>query len=542
MARSKKTTPAARARKAVAQNSAGTLPASTGTTRTYPVYQPWNSKAIETMSKSRDKVQISRFLQDKIPQLEYACQQLPREACGKGIGLKSISTNPDFRKAATALFRTWADSSAVDLRKEQTFYELQPRWLSAMLGDGECFPQMVIDEARAKEWSLTDRSRRALQIQTLLRDQLTNGTQTNIQLNEGRWVDGLQFNKLDQLTTVRVNLDTQTLGRSTKYLDVPVYNALGGKMIFHLKNNRRFNQYHGDPAVYQSNEDLLDVLDLKALRKHSAKVRATLMGATTTPTGKVLNCMEGVMTGEQTGTPATDTGRRFMEIGEGAVFLPLTTSETMEFFMSEKEAVPFRDILQDLLHPFIFTFGYPPEWIFMRGKVGGTEYRGLIEQVRRAHQNLRLLLAPLLQWVWEKVIGNAMMPGGPLYPFADVTDWAAVDQVPDADPSVDLGRDNRADMTRLDANLMTAEDYIESRTGHDSQSIRQASIIEKLDDVHFAIREGEKRGIPASIATILAIPTPKLQAASGLVAALSPETIAEDLATTKPAPAENPIE
>lgn len=214
----------------------------------------------------------------------------------------------------------------------------------------------------------------------------------------------------------------------------------------------------------------------------------------------------------------------------------------MEFFMSEKEAVPFRDILQDLLHPFIFTFGYPPEWIFMRGKVGGTEYRGLIEQVRRAHQNLRLLLAPLLQWVWEKVIGNAMMPGGPLYPFADVTDWAAVDQVPDADPSVDLGRDNRADMTRLDANLMTAEDYIESRTGHDSQSIRQASIIEKLDDVHFAIREGEKRGIPASIATILAIPTPKLQAASGLVAALSPETIAEDLATTKPAPAENPIE
>lgn len=530
---------AAKAPRTVAQNSAGNLPASTGVLRTYPVMQPWNSKQIEQMQRSRDVVQISRFLQDKIPQLEYACQQLPAEACGQGTHLKSISTNLDFRKAATDFFKLWGDSSAVDLRKQDTFYSLQPKWLSAMLGEGECLQQVVVDAEKSQSWSLHDRSRRALQIQTLLRDQLTSGSQSITQVIDGRWIDGLQFNGLDQLVNVRVNTSTgSTFAPPTSYQDIPVYNALGGRMIFHLKNTRRFNQYHGLPAVFQSNEDLLDFLDLKALRKHSAKVRATLMGATTTRDGKVIASMQGVMASEQTGTPATDTGRRFMEVSEGAVFLPMSDSETFQFFTSSTEAVPFRDILQDLLYPFIFTFGYPPEWIFMRGKVGGTEYRGLLEQVRRAHQKLRLILRPLLQWIWEKVIGNAMAPGGPLAQYADVSDWSSIEFVDDPDPSVDLGRDNKADLERIDANLMTNEDYVESRTGQDADEVSRAAITEKLSNVQFAIAEGSKRGIPASIAIILAIPTPKLQAASGLVSALSPETIAADLekvSTTAPA-------
>lgn len=524
-------TPRSTAKKRGPQNSAGNLPASTGSTRTYPVYQPWSSKEIERMQKSRDRVQISRFLQEKIPQLEYACQSLPREATGKGIALKSVSANRDFAKAATAHFRLWADSPAVDLRKEKTFYDLQPRWLSAMLGEGECLPQIVMGDETTQQWSLHDRSRRAIQIQTFLRDQLTSGAQSTQQLTDGRWMDGLKFNQLEQLETVRINTSTGPLySQPTQFTDIQVYNQFGQKTIFHLKNDRRFNQYHGDPTIFQSNEDLLDYLDLKALRKHSAKVRSTLMGATTTRDGKTLKSMQNIMVSEQTGTPATDTGRRFVEIGEGAVFLPMSTDEAFNFFTSTTEAVPFRDILQDLLYPFIFGFGYPPEWIFMRGKVGGTEYRGLIEQVRRAHQNLRLLLQPLLQWIWEKVIGNAMMKGGALEQFATVEDWAAVDQIADPDPSVDLGRDNKGDMERMDANLLTAADYIEARYGHDADTVRKASVREKIDLVAYAIEYGKTVKVPSSIATILAIPSPKLQAASGLVAALSPETIAADLA------------
>ena len=542
MAKKSRRTSAAKAPAFQPQNNAGNLPASTGSARTYPIWQPWNSKAIEQMVRTRDQVQISRFLQEKIPQLEYACQSLPREAIGKGIGLKSVSVNTDFRKAATALFKVWADSPAVDIRKESTFYQLQSRWLSALLGDGECFPQMVLDADKSQEWSLHDRSRRALQVQTLLRDQLTSGTLNTNELSAGRWLDGLQFNKLDQLTTVRVNLTTGQFNQPAQFTDIQVYNALGQRTIFHLKNNRRFNQYHGSPACFQSNEDLLDILDLKALRKHSAKVRASLLGATTTRDGKALNAMQAVMAAENIPDPnntgqIVDSQRRFVEIGEGAVFIPMSDQETMTFFNSQTEAVPFREIIQDLLYPFIFTFGYPPEWIFMRGKVGGTEYRGLVQQVARAHQNLRNLLQPLLQWIWEKIIGNAMMKGGPLEQFWNVEDWSAIDFIADPDPSVDLGRDDKADQTRIDANQLTAADYIEKNSGHDAATVQQASVMEKLSLVAYAIAEGKKIGIPASIATILAIPSPKLQAAAGLIAALSPDSIAADLSSLDTPPA-----
>ena len=505
------------------------LPASTGTYRTLPTYRTWSSKQLEGMSASRDRVQISRFLQEEIPVVGYCITALPKEAIGKGIGLKSISANPEFRAAATALYKAWATSRAVDLRKEGTLFELQSRWLSAILGDGEAFVQKVADNTPlTADWTLADKSRRRLQLQTLLRDQLTNNGLTTLDAKTGRWIDGLQYNALDQLLTLRVITDDTTLGSNPKTLPVPAAN------VFHLKENIRFNQYHGIPFVFRSNKDLLDVLDLKAIRKHAAKIRSALLGATTTRDGKVPNAMQAAMAAEKLGTPATDTGKRFMEIADGAVMIPLADGETMNFFQGG-EAIPFKQILEELTNPFVFGLGYPVEWIFSMGSLGGTAFRGVIEKVRRAHENLRALLYPFLQWTWEWVIADAMMPGGALAQFATVADWNEIDFVTDPDPSVDLGRDHRADMERLRANAGTMEDYVESRTGGSGLSVRHARIDEKLDDVRYAIARAtgiqpEAVKIPASIATLLAIDPIQLQAMSGLAATLTPETIAADLA------------
>ena len=503
------------------------LPTSTGGVRVSPTWQPWSSKRLESMSRNRDLVQVSRFLQEKIPQLSYCIQQLPREAIGKGIGLKSISANKDFRRDATKLFQAWADSRAVDIRKENTFYQLQPRWLSAILGEGECFTQKISAAFEgALEWSLNDKNRRRLQLQTILRDQLTNGTVSGKDTQLNRWMDGLKFNAFDQLELIRVNQDDSLLG-STKFTDISAAN------VFHLVHKDRFNQYHGNPWIFRSNEDLLDVLDLKAIRKHSAKIRAALLGATVTRDGNAPNAIQAAMASEKTGTPATDTGRRFMEISEGAVMIPLANGETMNFFQGG-EAIPFKDILEQLIHPFVFGLGYPVEWIFGMGNLGGTAYRGLIEKVRRAHQNLRQILHPFLQWSWEWIISDAMLPGGPLAQYAQVDDWNAIDFIADPDPSVDLGRDHKADMDRLDENLLTVEDYIESRTGGSGEAVRYAAIDEKLDSLRYAIAQAtgtpkEKVVIPASLAALLAIPSRKLQAAAGIVPSLMPETIAQDL-------------
>jgi len=509
-----------------------------GSYRTTPRYAPWSLKSVERMQRSKNLVEISRFLQSEegIPQVRYGIQQLPREAVGKGIGCKSISQDLAFRRDATALFKKWAESPAIDIRKEHSLFAIQPMLLSAMLGDGELFILPVYEPAGAA-WSLNDRSRRAFQIQLVSRDQLTNGDIKSTDARTLRWFDGLQYNALDQLQLLRLNQDAEATGytASKKFTDVPAVNGMGHRNIFHLKDPTRIHQYHGDPIIFASGRDLLDSLDLKALRKHSAKVRAALLGATTTRDGKMLNAMQQIAVAEQSGSPAADTGRRFVEVAEGAVFLPLSDNESFNFFNNPQEGIPFRDILADLIHPFLFELKYPPEWIFTRGKVGGVEYRGLLQQVARAHEGLRARLYPFLEWLWEKVIGTAMMPGGPLFQYANVPDWNQIDFVTDPDPTVDAGRDNKADLENLGENLITPDDFIERRTGMDGEAVRHAAIQQKLNSIRFAISQAtgtpiDQVKIPASIAIALGMGLKTLQAAAGTLNTLSPETLATDIA------------
>jgi hypothetical protein len=405
-----------------------------------------------------------------------------------------------------------------------------------MLGDGELFIHPIYEPLGAA-WSLNDRSKRAFQLQLITRDQLTNGTVNSNEARTNRWMDGLQYNGLDQLLTLRLNQDADATGfyGSKNYTDIAAVNSLGHRNIFHLKDPTRIHQYHGDPVIFASGRDLLDSLDLKSLRKHSAKVRASLLGATTTRDGKMLNAMQQIALAEQTGTPATDSGRRFVEVAEGAVFLPMSDNESFNFFNNPQEGIPFRDILADLMHPFMFELKYPPEWIFTRGKVGGVEYRGLLQQVARAHEGLRARLYPFLEWLWEKVIGTAMMPGGPLAQFAGIEDWNQIDFVTDPDPTVDAGRDKRADLESLGENLIAPDDLIERSTGQDGEAVRHAAIDQKLDSIRYAIARAkgiplDQVEIPASVALAIGMGLKTLQPASGILTALNPTTIAADIA------------
>jgi len=508
-----------------------------GSYRTTPRYAPWSLKSVERMQRSKNLVEISRFLQSEegIPQVRYGIQQLPREAVGKGIGCKSISQDLAFRRDATALFKKWAESPAIDIRKEHSLFAIQPMLLSAMLGDGELFILPVYEPAGAA-WSLNDRSRRAFQIQLVSRDQLTNGDIKSTDARTLRWFDGLQYNALDQLQLLRLNQDAEATGytASKKFTDVPAVNGMGHRNIFHLKDPTRIHQYHGDPIIFASGRDLLDSLDLKSLRKHSAKVRAALLGATTTRDGKMLNAMQQIAVAEQSGSPAADTGRRFVEVAEGAVFLPLSDNESFNFFNNPQEGIPFRDILADLIHPFLFELKYPPEWIFTRGKVGGVEYRGLLQQVSRAHEGLRSRLYALLQWIWEKVIGTAMLPGGALAKYAAVEDWNAIDFVTDPDPTVDAGRNHNADMDRYGENLLPAADYVERLNGGDGDATRHQAIDDRIDSVKYAISIAtgtpiDQVVLPAAIATIIGLGIKTCQAASGLISSLAPDSLAQVL-------------
>lgn len=514
------------------QNSA--LPQSTGMVRSYPTLIPWNSKIQETSWQSRDRVRISRFLQDTMPVVAYCCQALPKEAIGGGIGLKSVSANPDFREASTKLFRQWADSEAVDTRKESSFYALQSRLLSTIFGDGEVFVQKVAARQLDADgndatlaWSLNDKTRRRLQLQVYTRDQVgSNGTPVK---NDERWNDGVLYNALDQIQKVRVLQTTSSILQTDAeaFTDIPAAN------IKHLKRSIRFNQYHGTPIFFSGESDLLDALDMKAIRKHAAKIKSAIMGATVTQSGQIPMAMQSMMAKGVAGNPATDNGRRYAEIFGGAVMIPLAQNEDVKWFQAQ-EAMPYSEFIEELISPVVYTFDIPPEWIFSLGKLSGSAQRAVLAKVRKAYARMRELLQPFLQWCWEWVIGDAML-NGPLKQFSNVEDWNHIDLVSDPDPSVDLFRDYKSDKDKILGNIGTVEDYIEATTGGSGVAVRHAAIDEKLDNIRYALSRATGKPIdqvtvPASLAVICAIDPTLLQAAQGIVATLSPDQIAADLA------------
>lgn len=491
------------------------LPNKGGVVRTGPHTLGLLRHREEVGLRARERVRTSRYLQEEFPFAFYLTHTLPEEAVGRGIGLKSVSRNKEFATAATELFRRWAEAEAVDLRKEGNFYSLQPLWLSTILSDGEVFVQKVAaDTAEAMAWSLSDSTRRRLQLQSFERDQLATGAAAAGE----RWVDGVKVNGLGQAEAYRV----VTADGGAR--EVPA------AFMKHLKRAVWLNQVHGIPWMFCGSSRLLDALDIEAVRKHAAKIKSAFLGATVTQDGAMPASMRGLQTKGQSGTPAADDGRRYFEIFGGAVMVPLAFGEDVKFFQAQ-ETMNYGQFLEELISPMVWSFGYPAEYIFSP-KLTGPSQRAVLSKVARAHERLRSLLHPLLKWVWEWVIGDAMVRGE-LSQFSGVSDWNAVDFVADPDPSIDLGRDEQADAKRLDNNTLTVEEYIERRTGGSGVAVRQARILEKLEDMRFAREQARAMGLPEDLAMLRAVPPTELSAMAAAVNALE---------QTAPEPTQEPVE
>lgn len=494
------------------------LPATTGGVRVSPSITYRRSKDIERLSVSRDRVAVSRFLQEALPFAYYCTNTLPEEAVGRGIGVKSISSNPEFKKAATEYFNRWANSPAVDLRKKLDFYGIQPLLLATILGDGEFFVQKVqAEDEMARSWMLSDTSKRRLQLQLFTRDQLVNGPGG---VGE-KWNDGLRLNDFDQTVEYRVQLETRA--------GVAQFATIPAGVMFHGAKLSRINQVHGQPWLLDG-KDMLDSLDIQAIRKHAAKVKAAFLGATVTDDGNIPEALAHVMSKGMSGTPQADNGQRYAEIFGGAVMVPLQRGQSVNWF-NQQEAMNYGQLIEELLSPFVYRFGYPPEYIWKLGSLGGTASRAVLAKVSRAHQRLRSLLHPFLQWVWDWVIGDAVL-FGELRRFAQVGDWNEIDFVSDPDPSVDSGRDEKAEMARLENNAATMEEYTEKRTGGSGVAVRQERITEKLEDMRFAIQTAKAMGLPPGLAMLRAIPPSEMMAMAGLSNSLGldPAELAREIA------------
>jgi capsid protein len=495
-----------------------------GGIRSAPTQNTWRSWRQDNAAQSKDRVMASRYLQEVIPFLGYLVEQLPEEAIGDGLVPTSESKNAEFKKAATAYFDQWARSPAIDIRRRFDFYTSQHMLARTMIGDGEVFVLKVADrrpEAMARP--LTDKSFRALQLQFLTRDQVGNGTAQDFSANGSGlvWDQGIQFNSLEIPQAYRV------LKQINKFLVLNAYDQKPADQVLHIFADRMFNQRHGTPWLFRGEKSMLDALDLKAVKKYAAKIRAYFLGAITTPTGDTpasmrTNVRRGTKPDAENPAQKVDTGMRFLELAGGISLPVLKDGETISFFHGQ-EPISFAELLKEIWDEAVYCFGYPPEYLLNLVGLGSAAVRMVLRKVRKGHDRIRRpVREQYCQAVWEFVIGDAIERKQ----LQLVDDWRMVTWKGGVDPSIDAGRDERAEQEKLRTFTGTVEQYCDA-LGLDGETVRH----NRLDEIADNILYGAERGLP----WFMCIDAFQVQAMTGLATSLGVDIqdLVKQISTTK---------
>jgi hypothetical protein len=479
-----------------------------GGIRSAPTQHTWRNWKQEHAGNARERVIASRYLQEALPFLGYLVEQLPEEAIGDGLVPSSESKDADFKKKSVAYFDQWARSRAIDIRRRFDFYTSQHMIGRTMIGDGEVFALKIADrrpEALARP--LTDKSFRALQLQFLTRDQIGNGVGRDYAANGSDlvWDQGIQFNSLEIPQRIRVLKQTSRAFLTT-------YEEKPAEQMIHIFADRMFNQRHGTPWFFRAEKSMLDGLDLKAVKKYAAKIRAYFLGAITTPTGDApagmrTNVRRGTKDDKDNPGQKVDNGMRYLELAGGISLPVLKDGETISFFHGQ-EPISFAELLKEIWDEIVYCTGYPPEYLLNLVGLGSASVRMILRKVRKGHDRIRRPVREhYCQSVWEFVIGDAIERK--LLPLVD--DWRMVTWKGGVDPSIDAGRDERAEQEKLRTFTGTVEQYCDA-LGLDGETVRH----NRLDEIADNILYGAKKGLP----WFMCIDAMQVQAMTGLASSL----------------------
>lgn len=487
--------------------------------RTAPASQTWRSHSAPSAAVQRERVNTSRFLQDEVAIIGYIIKGLAEEAIGDGLSATSNSSNAAFKKEASAYFAQWADSPAIDTRKRLDFYRAQRLLAETMMGDGEIFALKVKDtSSTALARPLSDASFRRLQVQFLLRDQIGNGGNRPYLANgtDFIWDQGIKYNYLDQEVEYRVLKGISTVNGDTNYV------SRSSSEMLHIFDDRTFNQHHGDPWLFRGHKSGLDAMDLHAVRKFAAKIQSMFLGAIQTKDGQVPKSMQGLMrkgtATSEDGQTTTDNGLRYLELGGGVVIPLFAEGQTMSFFQG-REAISFPELMKEMWSEICLSLGAPPEYIINIAGLGSASVRMVIGKIKRLLNRIRRPIRDqFCQPMWEFVIGDAIEQG--LAWTRDesgniVQDWKSVDWLGGGiDPSIDAGRDEKAEQNKLVTYTGTREAYC-AAYGLNGDAVGRARIDEILADVAYgsglSVDEVRKQ-LPLHAW----LPMPQVQALSGI--------------------------
>lgn len=487
----------------------------TGGVRSGPTKNMWRNWRSETPAIAQERVAKSRFLQEALPFIGYLVSQLPEEALGDGLVPTSGSKNAAFKKAATAYFDEWAQSPAIDIRRRFDFYTSQGMLAQTMIGDGEVFALKVKDDRpQAIAVPLTNRKFRRLQLQFLTRDQIGNNGFREIVANgtDYTWEAGVKYDALDIPHAYRI-LQQSASSTLSMYDGKKNGREVPAAQMLHIFADRYLNQRHGTPWIFSGDSSQFDSMDLRDVEKYANKLRSYFLGVITTPSG---DTPASVRSNVKKGTDAEgkDNGMRYIELAGGVSLPVFKEGEKIDFFHNS-QAISFAEIIGRCWNEACFALKFPPEYLLKIAELGSGSIRMVLRKVKKALDRIRRpIREQYCQAVWEFVIGDAIERREPwtLDEKNDiVSDWRKVTWKGGSDPSIDAGRDEKAEQEKIRSGIGTVEAYCDA-LGLDGETVRHTRLDEKIDN----IRYGSERGLP----WFLCIDSMEVQAITGLASSL----------------------
>lgn len=227
------------------------------------------------------------------------------------------------------------------------------------------------------------------------------------------------------------------------------YEQIPADAVIHVFEPSRPGQYRGLPFLYPVINDLLDLKDLRELEMAAAKDAAEITNVYKTETGE-LSSQElrqsrfGIPTAGASTTPADRTAY-YRDAAPGRN-LVLKSGDSIEQFRSDRPSVACREHWRYLTERVCSGVGIAYVMVYP-DSMQGTVYRGSLDMASSMFRARSLVIADVVQRIWERVMGWARY-GVPALRDAPAN-WYNVMILPPRAPNVDVGYNAAATLAGL---------------------------------------------------------------------------------------------
>ncbi len=357
-----------------------------------------NAQSVSKDLPESDRLQLVK-LNRYLARNEGLCAGINASFIRYAVGPGLIPVHPS--EAYVAYFRRWAKSPTIDGQLDHA--DTQRILARQIMEDGEGF-QLKVEE-------------NGIPLLQMVESQQFGG-------NEDGFVDGVKASEYGRPLRYRM-----TSGKTVE--------AAG---VIHSFDRIRPNQMRGIPKGAHAINDLLDQKDILKFEKQAQKLTAAIAAVFKTLKKDSLNV-------RQTGQVDSEGNvSRFSQI-TGVQTIAINPNEEFSIPSTNRGGANFLGFLDYLTRRIATGYGVSPEFVWNSIGTGGAATRLILSQASAAFLDFRRIIERACTDHWTYVIGAAIANGE----LTASTDWMEVKWRGPALPSVDAGRDAKAEIESLRA-------------------------------------------------------------------------------------------